>query len=70
MENPKKLSLFRCRKLASHTDLQTTRYHPAPCRADSANLQKLGATFRHDTVFAPKQSLYQKKATGMENPKM
>ena len=52
------------------TGLQTTRFHAAPYRADSATLRKLGATFRHGTVFARKQPLYQKEATEMENPKM
>ena len=31
---------------------------------------KLGRTYRHGTVFAPKKYLYQKEATGMERPEM
>ena len=52
------------------TGLQTTRFHAAPYGTVSANLRKVGASFRRGTVFAPIQSTYEKKATGMENPKM
>ena len=34
------------------------------------NLRKSWSTFRHDTVFAPKQYLNQKEATGIQIPKM
>ena len=44
--------------------LRAARY-----RANSANLLKLGATFRLGTVFAPMQYLNEKEATGMESPK-
>ena len=78
MENPKMQSLFWCRK-------PTSQYAPAnypvscsaaevPCLHQywtvSANLRKVGASFRRGTVFAPIQSTYEKEATGMENPKM
>ena len=36
------------------TGLQSTRFHSASNRADSANLRDFGATFRHCTVFAPR----------------
>ena len=52
------------------TRLQTIRFHAAPYWTVSANLRKVGASFRRGTVFAPIQSTYEKKATGMENPKM
>ena len=52
------------------TGLQTTLFHAARYRADCANLRKFGATFRHGTVFAPKQSSYQNEATGIMSPKM
>ena len=68
MENPKMRSLFWCRKPTSQ--LQTTRFHAAPYGTVSANLRKVGASFRRGTVFAPIQSTYEKEATGMENPKM
>ena len=52
------------------TRLQTIRFHAAPYWTVSANLRKVGASFRRGTVFAPIQSTYEKEATGMENPKM
>ena len=52
------------------TGKQTTRFHAAPYGTVSANLRKVGASFRRGTVFAPIQSTYEKQATGMENPKM
>ena len=52
------------------TGLQTTQFRAAPYRADNGILRKFGCTYRHGTVFAPKQCLYQKEATGMESPKM
>ena len=39
-------------------------------RAQKKNLRKLGRTYRHGTVFAPRKYLYQKEATGMEIPEM
>ena len=36
----------------------------------SVNLWKIGATFVRGTMFAPMQSIYEKEATGMENPKL
>ena len=39
-------------------------------RPENENLLKLGLTYRHGTVFAPREYLYQKEATGMERPEM
>ena len=39
-------------------------------RAQKGKLRKLGRTYRHGTVFAPRKYLYQKKATGMERQEM
>ena len=50
--------------------LLTTPSHVSQQRAKNGNLRKSGSTFSHGIVFAPKQCLYQKKATGMESPKM
>ena len=47
----------------------TTGSHAAPIRADNGNLGKFGATFQYGTVFAPKESLYEKEATGMKSLK-
>ena len=51
-------------------DLQSTRFHASPIRADSANLPKFGTSFRLVIVFALMQNLYEKEATGMESPKI
>ena len=36
----------------------------------NGNLRKLGWTYRYGTVFAPRQYLHEKEATGMESPEM
>ena len=53
-------------------DRQTTPSHRGRYRAENKNLHKLWRTYRHGTVFAPRQYLYLKEATGMEleSPKM
>ena len=38
-------------------------------RAQNGKFGKLGRTYGHGTVFAPKKYLYQKEATGMERPR-
>ena len=38
--------------------------------AQKGKFGKLGRTYGHDTVFAPRKYLYQKKATGMQRPEM
>ena len=48
----------------------TTLFYAAWCLAVNENLRKLGSTYHHGTVFAPKQCLYQKTGTGMKSPKM
>ena len=50
--------------------LQTSPSHVSQYWVENRNLQKSGCTFRHGTVFAPKQYLYQKEATDMDSPKM
>ena len=49
---------------------QITPVHGAQYRADNGNLCIFWFTYRHGTVFAPKQCLYQKIAKGMESQKM
>ena len=39
-------------------------------RAKNGKFGKLGRTYGHGTVFAPRKYLYQKEATGMERPEM
>ena len=48
----------------------TTPFQMRRYRVDKGNLRKLGRAYRHGTVFAPKEYLYQKEATGIERPKM
>ena len=52
------------------TGLQTSGFHASPYSDVGVNLRKLGDTFHRGTVFAPTQSIHEKEATGMENPKM
>ena len=49
---------------------QTTPSQGSQYRSENGNLWKVGWTYCHGTVFAPRQCLYQKKATGMERPEM
>ena len=50
--------------------LQTTPVHGRNYRTENGNLRKFGSTYRQGTLFTPKQCSYQKKAKGMESPKM
>ena len=49
---------------------QTTPSQGGRYRTENGNLRKLGWTCRHGTMFAPRQCLYQKEATGMESPEI
>ena len=49
---------------------KTTLSHVSQYRAENRILRKSESTFRHGTIFAPKQCLYQKEATCMESSKM
>ena len=51
-------------------DWQTTPTHAGRYRAENGNSRELGRTDCHGTVFAPRQSLYQKEDTGMESQEM
>ena len=48
-----------------NTQSQLMRY-----RVKTGKVRKLGRTYRHGTVLAPRKYLYQKEATGMERPEM
>ena len=39
-------------------------------RAQNGKFGKLGRTYGHGTVFAPRKYLYQKEATGVERPEI
>ena len=49
---------------------QNTPSRGRQCRAQNGKFGKLGRTYGHGTVFAPRKYLYQKEATGMERPEM
>ena len=57
------------------TPLNCAGRHNTPSRGRQYRVQKgkfgkLGRTYDHGTVFAPRKYLYQKEATGMERPEM
>ena len=58
------------KSVRTSTELQIARIQKSPYRADNANFQNFEASFRHGTVFAPKQYLHQKEALGMQSTKM
>ena len=41
-----------------------------PYRVKNGKFGKLGRTYGHGTVFAPRKYLYKKEATGMDRPEM
>ena len=49
---------------------QNTQSRLMRYRAKTGKLRKLGRTYRHSTVLAPRKYLYQKEATGMERPEI
>ena len=68
MERPEIYSPILCKNSfylcgPSNYPSQGSRYRP-----ENRNLHKLGWIYRHGTMFAPRQCLYQKEATGMERP--
>ena len=52
------------------TGPQTSHVLYSPYRAVIGILRKFGRTYRHGTLFAPRQCLYQKEATGMQSTKL
>ena len=49
---------------------QTTPCQGSRYRGKNGNLHKLAWTYRHGTMFAPRQYLYQKEGTSMQRPEM
>ena len=49
---------------------QNTPFRGRQYRAQNGKFGKLGRTYDHGTVFAPRKYLYQKEATGIERPEM
>ena len=52
------------------TGLPSLRFQAVSYRADDENLAIFVATYHRGTVYALRQCLYQKEATGMESLKM
>ena len=70
MKRPEMYSASRCN---NPTYLCGSSKYPVSREAvwaKSRKLPKLGWTYRHGTVFAPRKYLYQNEATGMERPEM
>ena len=68
--SPKCVALVGGKTTITCASLQTTPSHVSQYRAENGNLRKSGSTFRHGTMFAPKQCLFQKEAAGIDSPKM
>ena len=75
----RKLWVWRDQKciplVSAITPLNCAGRHNTPSRgrqyrAQYGKLGKLGRTYLHGTLFAPRKYLYQKEATGMETPEM
>ena len=49
---------------------QSTPSRARQYSAQNGKLRKLGRTYLHGTVFAPRKYSYQKEAKGMERPEM
>ena len=64
------LSSSQCKTALTCARLQTTLSHVTQYWAKNEDLQKCGSTFRHGTVVAPIQRLFEKEAAGIESPKM
>ena len=70
MESPKVYALVRAKTVLTSAEPQTTPFHGGQYRVLNGNMQNFGPTYRHGTAFPQEECLYQKEATGMENPKM
>ena len=68
--NEKCIPLVGAKIVLTSTGPQTNPFHAGQHSPENGNLRKFGSTYPHGTVFATKQCLYQKEATGMERPKM
>ena len=64
------IPLVRENTALTYVGRQTSPSYVSQYRAQNGNLRKSGSTFRHGTVFAPKQYSYQREATGMKSQKM
>ena len=59
------IPLVGAKTVLTCTSLQTTAVLGGEYRAENENLRIFGSTYRHGTMFVPKQCLYEKEANGM-----
>ena len=70
MERPEMYPLVGATNPLTCAGHQNTASRGRQYRAQIGKLGKLGRTYGHDTVFAPRKYLCQKEATGKERPEM
>ena len=70
MESAEMHFTSRCKNPLTCAGRQFTTSQGRRYRAEKGNLRILGWTYRHCTVFAPRQYIYRKEATGMESPEV
>ena len=70
MQSPKILFLGLWKKGTNHYGSSITRSYVSPYRSLTAYFRNFEASFRHGTVFVPKQYLHQKETLGMQSPKI
>ena len=66
MERPEMYSLVGAKTSVTCAGRQTTPSQLIWYRSENGNMHQLGWTYCHGTVFAPRQYVYLKEATGME----
>ena len=64
------IPLVRVITLLSCEGRQSTPSRGRQYRAQNIKFGKLGRTYGHGSVLAPRKYLYQKESTGMETPKI
>ena len=64
------IALVSANTVLTSTLTQTTPFPGGWYRPQNENMRNFGPTNPHGTAFAPKQWLYEKEPTGMENSKM
>ena len=70
MEKPEMYFPTKCKTPLTCAGRGTTQSQWSWYSPENGNFRKKGWTYRHGTMFAPRQYLYQKEATGMDRPEM
>ena len=70
MERPEMYSASRSKNPTYLCELSKYPVSREAVWSKNGKLHKLGQTYRHGTVLAPRKYSYQKEATGMERPEM